>query len=292
MISLGARFDDRVTGKLSEFGKYAKIIHIDIDPSSIGKIVDIDYPIVGDLDHILKELKPILQKDVDPNRYATWRETLKKYKEIHPLSFKDSSSTIKPQWVISRVGEILKDKAIVVTDVGQHQMWTAQFYPFSYQNQLITSGGLGTMGYGFPAALGAKVAKENKTVINFSGDGSILMNIQELMTCVEYKIPVINIILNNNYLGMVRQWQTLFYENRLAETVLDLQPDFVKLAQSFGGIGFRVKTKNEFEIAFKEALKSNTVAMIDVIINRDENVLPMVPTGGALYNMILQDQGN
>jgi len=190
------------------------------------------------------------------------------------------------------VAEILKDKAIVVTDVGQHQMWTAQFYPFSYQNQLITSGGLGTMGYGFPAALGAKVAKENKTVINFSGDGSILMNIQELMTCVEYKIPVINIILNNNYLGMVRQWQTLFYENRLAETVLDLQPDFVKLAQSFGGIGFRVKTKNEFEIAFKEALKSNTVAMIDVIINRDENVLPMVPTGGALYNMILQDQGN
>jgi len=289
IIALGARFDDRVTGKLSEFAKYAKIIHIDIDPSSIGKIVQIDYPIVGDLKNVLKEMIPILEKKVDPNRYATWRNTLQKYNEIHPLKFKDSQSVIKPQWIIQKVGELLGDKALISTDVGQHQMWTAQFYPFSYPRQLITSGGLGTMGYGFPAAMGAKVAKDDKVVINFSGDGSILMNIQELMSCIQHQIPVINIILNNNYLGMVRQWQTLFYENRLAETNLELQPDFTALAKSFGGVGFRVENKNEFEAALKQAIQSKKVAIIDVVTNRNENVLPMVPAGGALYNMILQD---
>jgi acetolactate synthase-1/2/3 large subunit len=287
MISLGARFDDRVTGKLSEFGKYAKIIHIDIDPSSIGKIVDIDYPIVGDLDHILKELKPILQKDVDPNRYATWRETLKKYKEIHPLSFQDSNSTIKPQWVISRVGELLKEKAVVVTDVGQHQMWTAQFYPFNKPRQFMTSGGLGTMGVGLPYAMGVKRANPDMISVNFTGDGSIMMNIQEIITCTQYNLPHINIVLNNNYLGMVRQWQTLFYEDRLAETVLDTQADFKMLCESMGGVGFRVTTKDEFDKALDEAVKLNKPTIIEVIIDRREQVLPMVPNGHALDEMLL-----
>lgn len=290
MIALGPRFDDRVTGKLSEFAKHARIIHVDIDPSSIGKIVDIDYPIVGDLKHVLEEMIPIVRQKVDPDKYETWRNTLKRYNEIHPLGYKDSDAVIKPQWVVEKVGQVLGDKAIVATDVGQHQMWAAQFYPFSYQRQWVTSGGLGTMGFGLPAALGAKVANPDKTVINFSGDGSILMNIQDLMTATEYNIPFVNVILNNNYLGMVRQWQTMFYQNRLAESVIEMQPDFVKLVESFGGVGYRVETKKEFEAALEDAVKANKVAMIDVVVNRNEHVLPMVPTGGALYNMILTDK--
>jgi len=290
MIAMGPRFDDRVTGKLSEFAKHAKIIHVDIDPSSIGKIVEIDYPIVGDPKHVLEDMIPVLAQKIDPDRYETWRKTLKRYNEIHPLGYKDSDAVLKPQWVIEKVGQMLDDTAVITTDVGQHQMWTAQFYPFSYQRQWVTSGGLGTMGFGLPSALGAKVANPDKTVINFSGDGSILMNIQDLMTATEYRIPFINVVLNNNYLGMVRQWQTMFYQDRLAESVIEAQPDFVKLVESFGGVGYRVTNKKEFEAAFKEAIKAKKVAIIEVIINRGEHVLPMVPTGGALYNMILTDK--
>ncbi len=288
IIALGARFDDRVTGKLDEFGKHAKIIHVDIDPSSIGKIVKVDFPIVGDLSNVLNGMIEFAKSEIDATKYQSWRELLNQYDQIHPLKFKDSSSPLKPQWVIKRVGEIVGDKAIISTDVGQHQMWTAQFYPFSFPRQFITSGGLGTMGFGFPAALGVKRAKKDKISINFSGDGSILMNIQELMTAIEDKIPVINIVLNNNYLGMVRQWQTFFYEKRYSSTPLNLQPDFVKLAESFGAIGYRVKTKDEFDKALKDAIEKNVVAIIDVTINRYENVLPMVPAGGALYNMMLE----
>ena len=288
MIALGARFDDRVTGRVDEFAKHAKIIHVDIDPSSIGKIVKIDYPIVGDLKLVLDELNSKIGDDFDTNRYEPWRELLRRYDEIHPLSYEDSSDRLKPQWVIQRVGEMIGDDAVISTDVGQHQMWVAQFYPFNRPRQLITSGGLGTMGYGFPAAIGAKVANPDKISINFTGDGSILMNIQELMTAVEEKIPVINIILNNNYLGMVRQWQTFFYEKRYSETDLSMQPDFVKLAESFGGVGYRVSSKEEFDKALKDAIKKDRVAMIDVVIDRLENVLPMVPSGGSLYNMLLE----
>ncbi len=287
MIAIGARFDDRVTGKLSEFAKHAKIIHIDIDPSSIGKLVNVDLPIVGDIKNVIKEMIPKVKDKIDKDKYTPWVELLKRYDEIHPLKFEDSNKVIKPQWAIKRVGEILGDKAIISTDVGQHQMWTAQFYPFTNPRQFVTSGGLGTMGFGFPAAMGVKKAKEEKISINFSGDGSILMNIQELMTAVESKIPVINIILNNNFLGMVRQWQTFFYDKRYSSTDLSMQPDFVKLAESFGGIGFRVETKEEFDKALKDAIKANRVTIIDVVVDRLENVLPMVPAGGTLYNMML-----
>ncbi len=288
MIALGPRFDDRVTGRLDEFAKHAKIIHVDIDPSSIGKLLDVDYPIVGDLKNVLTSMVELVKEDFDKERYASWRELLKRYDEIHPLSYKEDSDRLKPQWVIERVGELLGEDAIISTDVGQHQMWAAQFYPFAYPRQFITSGGLGTMGFGFPAAMGVKVAKPEKSSINITGDGSILMNIQELMTAVENKIPVINIILNNNFLGMVRQWQTFFYDKRYAETDLSMQPDFVKLSESFGGIGYRVETKEEFDAALKDAVEKNVVAMIDVVVDRLENVLPMVPSGGTLYNMLLE----
>ena len=287
IISLGARFDDRVTGRLDKFATNAKIIHVDIDPSSIGKLVNVDYPIVGDLKNVLQSMLNFAD-EIDSDRYESWRDLVKKYDEIHPLSFEDSDKVLKPQWIIKRVGEKLGDKAIISTDVGQHQMWTAQYYPFTYPRQFITSGGLGTMGFGFPAAIGAKKAREDKISINFTGDGSILMNIQELMTAVESKIPVINIILNNNFLGMVRQWQTFFYDKRYAETDLSMQPNFKMLAESFGGVGYEVKTKEEFDKAFEDALKQNRVAFIDAHIDRFENVLPMVPAGGTLYNMMLE----
>ncbi len=288
IIALGARFDDRVTGKLSEFAKYAQIVHIDIDPSSISKIVDVTYPIVGDVSSVLEELLGLIKNDFEVKNILPWRETLERYNKLHPLSYEDSQEVLKPQWIIKKVGEILGNEALISTDVGQHQMWAAQFYPFNFPRQFITSGGLGTMGFGLPAAIGAKKAFPKKVSINITGDGSILMNIQELMTCSVYNIPVINIILNNNYLGMVRQWQTFFYENRYSNTNLEIQPDFIKLAESFGGVGFVVNTKDEFVESLNKAINSNKSALLDVRIDRYENVLPMVPTGGALFNMMLE----
>lgn len=288
MIAFGPRFDDRVTGKLSEFAKHAKVIHVDIDPSSIGKLVDVDFPIVGDMKNVLEAMLPRAKEEIKAEKYQNWRDLLARYNEIHPLKYEDSNEVIKPQWAIERVGELLGDKAVIVTDVGQHQMWAAQFYPFSYPRQWISSGGLGTMGFGMPAAMGAKWAQKEQIAINFTGDGSILMNIQELMTAVESKVPLINIILNNNFLGMVRQWQTFFYDKRYSSTDLQMQPDFVKLVEAFGGFGRRVETKEEFDKALEEAIASNTVAMIDVKVHRLENVLPMVPAGGTLYNMMLE----
>ena len=288
IIALGARFDDRVTGKLSEFAKYAQIVHIDIDPSSISKIVDVTYPIVGDVSSVLEELLGLIKNDFEVKNILPWKETLERYNKLHPLSYEDLQEVLKPQWIIKKVGEILGNEALISTDVGQHQMWAAQFYPFNFPRQFITSGGLGTMGFGLPAAMGAKKAFPQKVSINITGDGSILMNIQELMTCSVYNIPVINIILNNNYLGMVRQWQTFFYENRYSNTNLEIQPDFIKLAESFGGVGFVVNTKDEFVESLNKAINSNKSALLDVRIDRYENVLPMVPTGGALFNMMLE----
>ncbi len=286
LISLGARFDDRVTGRLDEFASKAKVIHIDIDPASIEKLVKANFPIVGDLKLTVEGMLESVS-EYEFNDYSNWLALLKEYKEKEPLRYIDSNTVIKPQWPIERVGKILGNKAIISTDVGQHQMWTAQFYPFSFPRQFITSGGLGTMGFGLPAALGVAKANPDKVSINFTGDGSILMNIQELMTCVESKLPVINIILNNNYLGMVRQWQTMFYENRLSQTDLSIQPDFKMLIEAFGGIGYRVTTKEEFDFALKDAIEKKKPAMIEVIVARNEEVLPMVPNGHALNEMTL-----
>ena len=288
VISLGARFDDRVTGKLSEFAKYAKVIHVDIDPANIGKLVDVDYPIVGDIKNVVENLIAQIKDRVDTAKYEDWRNILDNYNNLHPQSYQDSDEIIKPQWAIERIGKLVGEDAIITSDVGQHQMWAAQHYPFDRARQWINSGGLGTMGFGFPAALGAKKGCPEKTVINITGDGSILMNMQELVTASEYKIPVINLILNNNYLGMVRQWQTFFYEKRYSSTDLSYQPNFKALAESCGGIGYDVTTKEEFDNAIKDAIKQDRVAFINVSINRLENVLPMVPAGGALYNMILE----
>ncbi len=288
IISLGARFDDRVTGKLSEFAKYAKIVHIDIDPSSIGKLVRVDYPIVGDLKYVLEDLFLLIKDKLDPEKFESWREILNRYNQLHPLSYKDSKEVLKPEWIIEEVGRKLKGKARITTDVGQHQMWTAQYYPFTRPNEFITSGGLGTMGFGFPAAIGVKRGAPEEISINITGDGSILMNIQELITSIQSKLPVINIILNNKFLGMVRQWQTFFYDKRYSQTDLSIQPDFVKIAESFGGVGYRVFNKKEFSDALEDAVKQNKVAIIDAVIDRFENVLPMVPAGGSLYNMLLE----
>lgn len=286
VISLGARFDDRVTGKLSEFAKYADIIHVDIDAANIGKLVDVDFPIVGDITKVVEKMMPLLE-DVNPDRYHAWREILKRYNELHPQSYIDSDEVIKPQWAIERIGELIGENAIITSDVGQHQMWAAQHYPFDRPRQWINSGGLGTMGFGFPAALGAKRAFPDKTVVNITGDGSILMNMQELVTAAEYKIPVINLILNNHFLGMVRQWQTFFYEKRYSETDLSFQPNFKALAESCGGIGYDVSTKEEFDAAVKDAIEQDKVCFMNVQTNRFEDVLPMVPSGGALFNMML-----
>lgn len=302
IIALGARFDDRVTSKLSEFAKFAKIIHIDIDPSSISKIVSADFPIVGDLSAVLEELVALLQANADEisNNLNSWRQTCKNFAKLHPLGdssiseksgiVKDSQgdSGLSPQWILQSIGKIIGENAIICTDVGQHQMWAAQFFPFSHTRQLITSGGLGTMGFGLPAAMGAVFADKEKVIINISGDGSILMNIQELATCVEYKLRVINIVLNNRFLGMVRQWQSLFYEKRFSQTDLARSPDFQKIAESFGALGFNAENESEFENALKAAMKENLPSIINVKIPRFADVLPMVPTGGALFNMILK----
>ena len=291
IIALGVRFDDRVTGKLSEFAKNAKIIHVDIDPSSISKIVNAHFPIVGDLNFVLEEM---LEKvTVNEQNLTAWREILARYGALNPLDYKDSDEVLKPQWVVLETAKILKQSgkdAVIATDVGQHQMWVAQFYPFDRPRQLVTSGGQGTMGYGLPAAVGAKIAKPEDIVVNFTGDGSILMNIQELMTATEIDKPVINIILNNNFLGMVRQWQTFFYGERYSSTDLSLQPDFVKIAEGFGAVGFVCRTKDEFCSALKEAIACGKTAMLDVRVDRFEDVLPMVPAGAAIYNMILKSK--
>ncbi len=286
IIALGARFDDRVTGKLSEFARYADIIHVDIDPANISKLVDVDYPIVGDVRDVLENMIPLLE-DVNPNRYQAWREILKRYDALHPQSYVDSDEVLKPQWVIERVGELVGENAIITSDVGQHQMWAAQHYPFDRPRQWINSGGLGTMGFGLPAAIGAKRAFPEKTVINITGDGSILMNMQELVTAAEYKIPVINLILNNHFLGMVRQWQSFFYEKRYSQTDLTFQPNWKALAEACGGIGYDVTNKEEFDAALKDAIVQDKVCFMNIAINRFENVLPMVPAGGALFNMML-----
>ncbi len=297
IIAIGARFDDRVTGKLSEFAPNAKVIHIDIDSAEIGKNRAVDIPIVGDAKLVMEELLPEVEKQVAKNRefYAVrekWILKVRSWKERYPLWYEPSDRVIKPQFVIEKIWEVTKGEAVITTDVGQHQMWVAQYYRFSFPRQLITSGGLGTMGFGVPAAIGAKVGRPDKTVFCISGDGSFQMNMQEIVTAVHYNIPIKVAIINNGFLGMVRQWQGIFYQKNYSQVHLDVQPDFVKLVEAMGGVGLRATKPAEVEAVLKEAMAvDDRPVVIDFIVDREEDVFPMVPPGGSLHEMILPSYG-
>ncbi|HAG51397.1 MAG: acetolactate synthase, large subunit, biosynthetic type [Deltaproteobacteria bacterium GWC2_42_51] len=292
LIAIGARFDDRVTGKIDEFAPYAKIIHVDIDPTSISKNVKVDIPIVGDVKLVLKDMLKHIDETKGLKAYKEsineWHGQIKNWAETHRLSYKYDDKKIKPQHVIERIFELTKGKAIITTEVGQNQMWAAQFYKFDKPRTFLTSGGLGTMGFGFPAAIGAQVAFPDKIVIDIAGDGSIQMNIQEMATAVQYKLPVKVAILNNKFLGMVRQWQEFFYEKRYSHTCISVAPDFVRLAEAYGAVGLRATKPEEVDPVIKEALtvKSKPVLM-DFVVDPEEDVYPMVPAGQPLNKMLL-----
>lgn len=292
LIAVGARFDDRVTGKIASFAPHAKIIHIDIDPTSIKKNVRVDLPIVGDLKDVLNKLSAVLgaQREELGTMVAEsdgWRSEIADWKRTHPMAYQASDSVIKPQYVIEQLRELTADDAIVTTEVGQHQMWTAQFFAFSQPRTFLSSGGLGTMGYGLPAALGAQAAYPERQVIDISGDGSFQMNSQELATLVQYKLPVKIAILNNNYLGMVRQWQEMFFDRRYSQTPMELPIDFVKLAEAYGATGLRATRPAEVGEVIRQALATPGPVLMEFKVDREENVMPMVPAGAAINEMVL-----
>jgi acetolactate synthase-1/2/3 large subunit len=292
LIALGARFDDRVTGKIATFAPHAKIIHIDVDPTSIKKNVRVDLPLVGMLQDVLPCLNAELQQQPDALKKVVsatqgWRDQIDVWKEQHPMAYKQTKTTIKPQYVIEKLRELTDDDAIIATEVGQHQMWTAQFFKFIQPRTFVTSGGLGTMGFGLPAALGAQAAFPERQVIDISGDGSFQMNSQELATLVQYRLPVKIIILNNNFLGMVRQWQQLFFDKRYSQTCMELPIDFVKLAEAYGAKGFSTSKPDEVEAMLKKGLETPGPVIMEFKIAREENVLPMVPAGAGLNEMVL-----
>ncbi len=282
IIAVGARFDDRVTGKIETFAPNAKIIHIDIDPSAISKNVKVDIPIVGDARSILEELI----KEVKPLSLENWHKKIKEWKTKYPVTYQDDDK-LRPQYVVEQIYHLTKGKAIITTEVGQNQMWAAQFYRYNRPRTFLSSGGLGTMGYGFPAAIGAQVGCPKSIVFDIAGDGSFQMNIQELTTAVLNHIPVKIAILNNGYLGMVRQWQELFYGKRYSYTDLGGGPDFVKVAEAFGAKGIRVNKKSEVKPAIEKAIEEKKLpVVIDFRVEPEENVFPMVPAGASLNQMI------
>jgi len=292
IIAVGARFDDRVTGKIEAFAPNASIIHIDIDPTSIQKNVRVDVPIVGDCRRALRKLVKAVEEDGRPpevwkERAQPWFDQINAWKKRHPLTYKTEPGVIKPQQVIEKLYEMTKGKAIITTEVGQNQMWTAQFYKFDEPRTLLTSGGLGTMGYGFPAAIGAQMAFPDKLVVDVAGDGSIQMNIQEMATAMEQRLPVKIVILNNQFLGMVRQWQELFYNRVYAATEFSVTPDFVKLAEAYGAKGFRATKPEEIDETLKKGLETEGLAIMEFAIAREEGVFPMVPAGKATTEMLL-----
>ena len=290
LIAIGARFDDRVTGKLDEFAPSAKIIHIDIDPTSISKNVKVDIPIVGDCKDALKKLlKLVKESPIDDleNVRKPWLDQIQKWKETYPLAYEQKDDLIKPQYVVEKLYELTEGKSIISTEVGQNQMWAAQYYHFAEPRTLLTSGGLGTMGYGLPAAIGAQAAFPDRLVIDIAGDGSIQMCIQEMITAVENNLPVKVAILNNQYLGMVRQWQQLFYEKQYCATCLKMAPDFVKLAEAYGAVGLRATKPSEVEQVIQEAIATPRPVLMDFVVNPEECVYPMVPAGAATTEMIL-----
>ncbi len=289
LIAIGARFDDRVTGKIEEFAPDATVVHIDIDPSAISKNVKVDYPIVGDVKAVLKELnRKINEPDQLRKRSRTnWLEQIDKWKKEHPLQYDPGENVIKPQFVVEKIYEVTGGEAIICTEVGQNQMWAAQFYRFQKPRRLLSSGGLGTMGYGFPAAIGAQFGNPDAVVFDIAGDGSFQMNIQELATAVQNKLPVNVAILNNNFLGMVRQWQELFYDRRYSNTCLAVEPDFKSLAEAYGARGFSVADPADVEDVLYEAVNTPGPCIMDFRVDREENVFPMVPAGESIRNMIL-----
>jgi acetolactate synthase-1/2/3 large subunit len=288
LIAVGARFDDRVTGKLSAFAPHAKVIHIDIDPAEIGKNVPPLIPIVGDAKNVLTALANELRGlEWSPEHTSDWHAKLAGWKEQYPLHYEEpSDGSLAPQFVVEEIDRVTESEAIVVTDVGQHQMWATQYYTYTFPRQFISSGGLGTMGFGLPAAIGAKVGRPDMPVVDISGDGGFQMTMQELATAVNYDIPVVVAILNNGYLGMVRQWQDLFWNKRYSFTCIEVQPDFAKLAEAFGAVGMRVTEEDQVEDALREALAAGRPAVIDFAVSKEENVFPMVPAGQTLQEMI------
>ena len=289
LIAIGVRFDDRVTGKTDAFASQAKIVQIDIDPTSIRKNVPVTIPIVGDCRSTLETLNELVKAlDVTTlkERRAPWMDQIQTWKDKNTLAYKQTD-VIKPQYVVEKLYELTQGKAIITTEVGQNQMWAAQYYHFDKPNHFITSGGLGVMGFGFPAAIGAQMARPDKTVVDIAGDGSIQMNIQEMATALQYKLPVKIVILNNGYLGMVRQWQELFYDKRYASTCMDCGPDFIKLAEAYGAIGLRATKPEEVIPVLEKGLASPNTVIMDFVVAQEECVYPMVPAGAPITEMLL-----
>jgi len=287
LIAVGARFDDRVTGKISDFIPNAKVIHIDIDPASVSKTVPVDVPIVGDCRRVLTQMI----EQIKAPKIDEWLAEIDRLKREHPLTYeRNGDDRIKPQFVVEEIYRQTKGDAIICTEVGQNQMWAAQFYKYTQPRTFVSSGGLGTMGYGFPAAIGAQLARPDKRVIDIAGDGSIQMNIQELIVAVQHRLPVIIAILNNGFLGMVRQWQQLFFDRRYSHTCIDFAPDFVKLAEAYGAEGIRIKTYDEVAPALQKALAiTDRPIILDFIVSREENVYPMVPAGQSFKEIIMRE---
>jgi acetolactate synthase-1/2/3 large subunit len=291
IIAVGVRFDDRVTGNLAAFAPNAGYVHVDVDPAEISKNVVVDVPIVGDAKQVLVSLLAEVKRlDLSPDRHLPWMEQVEAWKRDHPLVVRvDEAGEIMPEWAITKIWEVTRGEAVVCTEVGQHQMWAAQHYQARYPRHFISSSGLGTMGFGFPAAIGAQVACPGKLVIDIAGDGSFQMTLQELATAVQYKLPVKVCIINNQYLGMVRQWQELFWHCRYSQTCLDVQPDFVKLAEAYGAEGYRATRPDELEEVLRAAFSTDAPAVIDIRVKREANVYPMIPAGGTVRDMVKGD---
>jgi acetolactate synthase I/II/III large subunit len=294
LIAVGARFDDRVTGKLSEFCPEARVIHIDIDPTSIKKTFHAHIPIVGDVKAVVRQINIVLRSmDGNPAKMracrAPWLKQIQDWQTTHPLSYKQDDKIIKPQFVIEKLFDLTKHEAIVATDVGQHQMFAAQYFKGNKPRTWLTSGGLGTMGFGFPAAIGAQKAFPDKMVLCITSEGSFQMNLQELVTCAEHKLAVKIVLLNNGVHGMVRQWQDLFYEGRYSASILGKMPDFVKLADAYGIKGLRALQPSEVESVLKQGLAHKGPVLMDIHTDPYENCYPMIPAGGAQHEMMLED---
>ncbi|MBA3028959.1 MAG: biosynthetic-type acetolactate synthase large subunit [Desulfobacteraceae bacterium] len=289
MIAIGVRFDDRVTGRTDKFASQAQIVHVDIDPTSIHKNIHVSIPVVGDCKAAVTILNNLLEKEnlsgIIKER-KPWLDQIEEWKSTTPLTYKQSDK-IKPQYVIEKLFELTKGNAIITTEVGQNQMWAAQYYHFDRPNNFITSGGLGVMGFGLPAAIGAQVACPDRLVVDIAGDGSIQMNIQEMATALQFSLPVKIVILNNGFLGMVRQWQELFYDKRYAFTCMDYAPDFVKLAEAYSALGLRATKPEEVEAVLREGLASPKTVIMDFVVDKEECVYPMVPAGAAITEMLL-----